>query len=232
MTILDTTGEASSGASDELASRLPALPAAPTEAVHRRSIIMDSYPLDDGHVTVVGRLTDQVPWYEPGQEVLHDMTLTITVRLADLVITRAQAGMGAFPHAECPLIAPAFARLEGLSVRKGFTRELRQRLGGVSGCAHLGELARAMGPAVVRTATTSMNRRFKSGAEDAGPVPLPLGSCHFWAPDGDGPRKIEAGWVPGSVPFPVPPVAHFRDNQDQLSITTRPPVQPAGGRPL
>jgi hypothetical protein len=22
-------------------------------------------------------------------------------------------------------------------------------------------------------------------------------------------RKMEAGWVPGTVPFPVPPVAHF-----------------------
>jgi Protein of unknown function (DUF2889) len=192
------------------ASRMPDLPPAPADAVHRRSIIMDSYPLDDEHVTVVGRLTDQAPWYEPGQEIIHDMMLTVTVRLADLVITRAKAGMGSFPHAECPLIAPAFAQLQGLSVRKGFTRELRQRLGGVSGCAHLGELARAMGPAVVRTATTSLGQRRKSGEEGAGPVPLPLGSCHFWAADGDGPRKIEAGWVPGSVPFPVPPVAHFQ----------------------
>jgi hypothetical protein len=128
------------------------------------------------------------------------------------MITRAEAGMGSFPHAECPLIAPAFARLEGLSVHRGFTRELRQRLGGVSGCAHLGELARAMGPTVVRTATTSLGRRRKSEGPAAGPPPLPLGSCHVWAPDGDGPRKIDAGWVPGSVPFPVPPVAHFQGN--------------------
>jgi hypothetical protein len=191
-------------------ARIPDLPPAPANAVHRRSVIMDSYALDDEHVTVAGRLTDQAPWYEPGQEIIHDMTLTITVRLADLVITRAEAGMGSFPHAECPLIAPAFARLEGLSVRRGFTRELRQRLGGISGCAHLGELARAMGPAVVRTATTSLAKRRESAGEDgAGPPPLPLGSCHVWAPDGAGPRKIEAGWVPGSVPFPVPPVAHF-----------------------
>jgi Protein of unknown function (DUF2889) len=188
---------------------IPDLPPAPATAVHRRSIIMDSYPLDDEHVIIAGRLTDVEPWADPGHEVIHDMTLTVTVRLADLVITAADAGMGSFPHAECPFIAPAFAQLEGLSVRRGFTKELRQRLGGVSGCAHLGELARALGPAVVRTSAASHHRQAAASPSSAGPAPLPLGTCHVWAADGPGVRKIEAGWVPGTVPFPVPPVADF-----------------------
>jgi hypothetical protein len=188
---------------------IPDLPPAPQSAVHRRSIIMDSYEVDDEHVTVVGRLTDVQPWGGPGHNMMHDMTLTVTVRLADLVITSAEAGMGTFPHAECPFIAPAFARLEGLSVRRGFTKELRLRLGGVSGCAHLGELARAMGPAVVRTSTASKHRQATADPANADHGPLPLGSCHVWAADGPAVRKVEAGWVPGSVPFPIPPVAHF-----------------------
>jgi hypothetical protein len=40
---------------------IPDLPPAPRTAVHRRSIIMDSYEVDDEHVTVVGRLTDVPP---------------------------------------------------------------------------------------------------------------------------------------------------------------------------
>jgi hypothetical protein len=200
--------------SARMTAPIPDLPPAPPTAVHRRSIIMDSYPLDDEHVTVVGRLTDVEPWGAPGREVIHDMTLTVTVRLSDLVITSAAAGLESFPHAECPFIAPAFAQLEGLSVRRGFTKELRERLGGVSGCAHLGELARALGPAIVRTSTASRHRqvianRANGGPADAGPAPLPLGTCHVWAADGPGVRKIEAGWVPGTVPFPVPPVATF-----------------------
>ena len=151
---------------------VPDLPAAPPAAVHRRSIIMDSYAPDDEHVTVVGRLTDVQPWGGPGHQVIHDMTLTATVRLADLVITAAEAGMGSFPHTECPFIAPAFAQLEGLSVRRGFTKELRQRLGGVSGCAHLGELARAMGPAIVRTSAASHHRRVMAAVR-AAPRPTP-----------------------------------------------------------
>jgi hypothetical protein len=188
---------------------IPELPPAPPTVVHRRSIIMDSYSLDDEHVTVVGRLTDVEPWGAPGREVIHDMTLTVTVRLADLVITAAVAGLGSFPHAECPFVAPAFAQLEGLSVRRGFTKQLRERLGGVSGCAHLGELARAIGPAVVRTSAASRHRQVVAGDPGGGPAPLPLGSCHVWAPDGPGVQKMEAGWVPGTVPFPVPPVATF-----------------------
>ena len=187
---------------------VPRVPGAPPAAVHRRSIVMDSFPAGAEHVTVVGRLTDVQPWGEPGHDVIHDMTLTLTVRLADLVITAAEAGMGSFPHAECPFVAPAFAQLEGLSVRRGFTRELRQRLGGVSGCAHLGELARAIGPAVVRTSAASHPQQTVTGDPGAG-LTLPLGSCHVWAADGPGVRKMEAGWVPGTVPFPVPPVAHF-----------------------
>ena len=195
-----------------MTDRVPEPPAPPAGAVHRRSIIMDSYARDEEHVTVIGRLTDQIPWAEPGQQRIHDMTLRVTVRLSDLVITEADAGMDSFPHTECPLIAPAFARLAGLSVRRGFTRELRQRLGGVSGCAHLGELARAIGPAVVRTASERVAyARRDQPAESAGAVALPLGSCHIWAPDGAGPRKIEAGWVPGSVDRPVPALETFLD---------------------
>ena len=60
---------------------VPSLPSAPPSAVHRRSITIDSYPLDDEHVTVVGRLTDVEPWLaRPRGD--PDMTLTLTVRLA------------------------------------------------------------------------------------------------------------------------------------------------------
>jgi hypothetical protein len=193
---------------------LPEVPAAPAKAVHRRSIIMDSYEGEPGHLTIVGRLTDQIPWAEPAQQRIHDMTLAITVHLPDLVITTADAGLTAFPHTECPLIAPAFAGLVGLSVRRGFTRELRQRLGGVSGCAHLGELARAMGPATVRTAGEYVgygSRNSPSGAPAADAITLPLGTCHLWAADGIAQRKLAAGWRPGTIARPVPPIEYFRD---------------------
>jgi hypothetical protein len=194
-----------------MTTRPPDVPPAPEDAVHRRSIIMDSFGLDADHVTVVGRLTDQAPWAEPGQRWVHDMTLAVTVHLPDLMITAAEAGMASFPHAECPLIAPAFGRLVGLSVRKGFTRELRTRLGGVSGCAHLGELARALGPAIVRTAGERVAQTSPPGPDGApvGAIALPLGSCHVWAADGAGPRKIEAGWRPGTMARPIPPVEEF-----------------------
>ena len=41
--------------------------------------------------------------------------------------------MHTFPHTECPVIEPAFAELEGLSVARGYTREVQTRFGGTSG---------------------------------------------------------------------------------------------------
>ena len=44
---------------------------------------------------------------------VHDMELRVTVRVADMTITEADAVMHTFPHAECPGIVEAFAGLAG-----------------------------------------------------------------------------------------------------------------------
>jgi len=98
-------------------------------------------------------------------------------------------------------------------VRRGFTKELRQRLGGVSGCAHLGELARAMGPAIVRTSAASRHRqviadRASADPADAGPAPLPSAAARV---GGGRPRRPQdrGGLGPRHRALPVPPIATF-----------------------
>ena len=61
------------------------------------------------------------------------MELRVVVRLDDLCITAADAVMHTFPHTECPGIAPAFAGLVGLSVARGYTRQVQSRFGGPRG---------------------------------------------------------------------------------------------------
>ena len=111
--------------------------------LHRRSIDYRAY-VDDDDLVVVGRLTDSRPWAEDGSAVaiVHDMELRVRVGMADLVITGATAEMHAFPHTECPTIETAFAGLVGLSVARGYTREVQARFGGPRGCTHLEHLAR------------------------------------------------------------------------------------------
>jgi len=164
-----------------------------------------------------GRLTDERPAMGT-VHVIHDMHLDLTVRLTDSVIVAADARMESFPHAECPFITPAFGNLVGMSVARGYSSSLRQALGGVSGCAHLYELARAMGAALLqgRAAFTSA-RNENAGAQNLLPASALLalrGTCHVWAPSRVGEQKLAAGWRPSSTEYPAPPLAEIRSRDE------------------
>jgi hypothetical protein len=182
--------------------------------LHRRSIVVDAFVTDDPDVIeVVGSFCDERPWITPpDQDVIHRMTLTLHVELSSLTIVGADAQMHDFPHIECPQIAPSFAGLVGLSIAKGYNKEVQRRFIGVSGCTHLEFLARAMGPAVIQAAAS---RRAQQRILD-GDVQRPQvtgymkNTCHVWADDGPAIAKIDAGWTPGLAPMPTPDVVEIR----------------------
>ena len=178
--------------------------------VHRRSIADESVMADADHLRVTGHLRDERPPLEGGgpdrPAVVHDMSLSLVVRVSDLVVVDVSADMSSFPHTECPLITSRFADLIGVSVRRGFSKELNRRLGGVAGCSHLVEIARSIAPVVTQS---MLSGRVPVRRDPAEPVRLPVGSCHLWQPDGVAVRKLGAGWVPGTGPRPVPPLRVF-----------------------
>ena len=183
--------------------------------LHRRTITVTAHAQEDGEISVEAELRDERPWAEPSVAVVHRMVLAVRVRLAEMVIVAADAAMRTFPHTECPLITPAFDGLVGLCVAAGYTREVQSRFRGVSGCTHLYELTRALGPAVVQASLSAYTRRRDAGDPSVGPSPTAgvLGSCHIWAPDGVGLRKLDAGWRPGTGPRPVPPLETFGEGK-------------------
>ncbi|EIV91345.1 DUF2889 domain-containing protein [Frankia sp. QA3] len=136
--------------------------------VHRRTIDIEVCQVDD-LLVAQARLRDTRPWHpDPARVLLHDMELALHVRTADLTIVAVESRMNAFPHTECPLIRPSFDRLVGLSVRRGFTRALRETVSGVHGCSHLHEIARAAGPAIIQatlSAADARRRGLTPGAE-------------------------------------------------------------------
>ena len=183
--------------------------------LHRRSIQYEAF--DRGEtMLVVGTLRDTRPWAEDGRSILivHDMDLRVEVTVDDLTITEASAEMRTFPHVECPGITAAFAGLAGLSVTRGYTREVQRRFGGPRGCTHLEQLARSLGPVVVQAITSRRARAVSRGeSEDllsgAG-SPWARDSCHVWAEGGPADQKLAAGWRPGVGPYPAPAVVTFR----------------------
>ncbi|HEX4217445.1 MAG TPA: DUF2889 domain-containing protein [Acidimicrobiales bacterium] len=183
--------------------------------VHRRSLEYEAFE-DDGNLTIVGKLRDSRPWARsPDVERVHDMELRVTVRMADLTITGAEAAMHTFPHTECPGIVEAFAGMVGLSVARGYTRAVQERFGGVSGCTHLEHLARSLGPVVIQATTSSMARSRSDGdwepsSSDRASSPLAVrNTCHVWAEDGVAEQKLALGWQPGRDGYPAPALVHY-----------------------
>jgi hypothetical protein len=172
--------------------------------------------LRDEHFVVVGTLRDERPWAGGtlGPRVLHSMELGVVVRRADLRIVDAAADMETFPHAECTDIVGSFGDLIGLSVARGYTNAVQERFGRERGCSHLEFLARAIGPVVVQAVTSSAawraeKRDGQSPMGEGAPAFL-TNTCHVWAEDGPGQRKLEMGWRPGKLEYPAPPLAEVR----------------------
>jgi hypothetical protein len=182
---------------------------------HRRSLTFDVYPGAEGAVRVVGRLCDERPWAQRPEElpVVHDLELLATVSLTDFTVLTVAARFHTYPHSECPQIADAYQQLVGVQVGRGWTQAMRERLGGPAGCTHLRELARAMAPVLVQAAFSARVRQNPSrdGDEQRLRTVLPFltGTCHIWAAGGVGERKLDAGWIPGTTAYPVPPLEDF-----------------------
>ncbi|MGW3284244.1 DUF2889 domain-containing protein [Streptomyces sp. NPDC001002] len=184
--------------------------------LHRRTITVTAHLEPGGEeISVEAELRDERPWAEPAVADVHRMVLAVRVRLADMTIVAADADMLTFPHAECPLITPVFDSLIGLCVSAGYNRAIQERFRGVLGCSHLYELARVLGPAVVQAAMSANARSRDAGEPANGPRATAgvLNSCHIWAPDGVGLRKLDAGWQPGVGPRPVPGLGTFETRE-------------------
>lgn len=148
---------------------------------------------------------------------MHRMQLHLEIRLSDHTITAAHTTMHDVPHAECVAAEQASDRMVGLAVSRGFTRAVRERIGGVAGCDHVAHLFTAVAPATVQALGGLRSRRAQAGAGPGVPADdrwwLRLrNSCHIWADGGVGEQKVAIGWSPSSTPteYPTPPLAEIR----------------------
>jgi hypothetical protein len=86
------------------------------------------------------------------------------------------------PYAICPQVAPNFARLAGVTIGPGFTRAVKERLGGVEGCTHLREMLAQMATVAYQTMQPVRRRNREQQADDPA-RPVIIGSCYAYAAD-------------------------------------------------
>lgn len=164
---------------------MPLSPPAPRKHIHSRDIIMRGYSRDDGMWDIEAHLTDTKTYGFPNRErgnieagePIHDMWLRVTLD-DGMLIHDVEAATDYSPFEICGEITPDFKKLIGLTIGPGWTREARQRVGGIHGCTHLFEL---LGP----IATVAYQTRVrKTNQVDSGKKPGHLDSCHALSTDG------------------------------------------------
>ncbi|MEJ8809659.1 DUF2889 domain-containing protein [Variovorax ureilyticus] len=160
-------------------------PTAERDPVHGRTITLRGYRRSDGLWDVEGHLCDVRDQHfvfpggeRPGGEAIHSMRLRLTVDSTALIVDAvASTDAAPFPNA-CGDIAPDYARLIGLRVGPGFSRQTARLFGGVRGCTHMSELLRTMGTGVLQTLAGT-----RLGVSET-EKPLQLDGCHALATDG------------------------------------------------
>ncbi len=168
--------------------------------VHRRGMEIQTFPVEGGRLIVEGWLKDErlVPGFhwdgrprDPG--VVHWMCVRFLVGDWPLSILEVEGEMPGIPNEQCPVALESLERLKGVSISTGFGIEVRKRLGGVRGCAHMTTLILSMGPAAVHGYWAERSRSRRPPPESLDDIPgldQLRNSCILWRDDGPILRSI------------------------------------------
>jgi len=128
-----------------------------SEKIHGRNIQIASYEYDDEHIIVFGELHDRrlVATYTVENSprpptTVHHMRIWIKVATGTMAIVEIEAELTAVPHEECADMHLTVEAIKGLTLTRGFTAEVKRRIGGRNGCIHLTTLLLAMAPAALQ----------------------------------------------------------------------------------
>ena len=164
-------------------------PTVARELHHRREVICQGFRRADGLYDIEGALDDTKPFPVPNhhqQEIpastpIHGMRLRLTVDL-DLLIHAIEVASDAVPNPICREVTPNFQRLVGLRIAPGFTRAVRERLGGRAGCTHLVELVGSLATAAFQTIDLEREQRDRGQPQRA--RPHLIDTCYTLRSDG------------------------------------------------
>ena len=117
------------------------------------------------------------------------MRLGLRVRASGPGGHRGAQRDGVAPVHHLPRRARPAAELVGLSIARGFTREVNERFGRQRGCAHFTALIHAMAPAVRQGAGVAFPEQERPATGD----PWFVNTCQAWREEGPLHQLIRAG---------------------------------------
>ncbi len=158
--------------------------------LHDRDILCRGFEREDGLFDIEGFLCDRKHYAFENRargrvksgESVHEMRLRITID-EDLLIHAVEAVTDAAPFPVCPEIASRFQALVGHRIGPGWSRVVKQHLGGLKGCTHLVELLRPLATTAYQT-LTKVRRLRDSRQTSTKKRPAIIDTCHAFAADG------------------------------------------------
>ena len=196
-------------------SRFPGLPDLEDAVrVHDRRYDVEVLRDRDGRLRVRGAVRDQKPAGmlipdDPDPLTVLHMAVELVIDFPALTIVDVTVVMSTTPHGTCTDIEDDYQKLVGLSIARGFSRSVKDLLGGPRGCTHVGALLQAMAPAVIQS-TWSMRtlaqreagltmEEARANSDPRDSLKFNLNTCHVWDEGGD----MVAGVLSGRA-FEVP----------------------------
>ena len=175
------------------------MPLAPVSSsrkpLHVRSIQVQAFERDDGLLDLEAHLTDVKPFdvpltagVRPAGQPVHDMWLRVTIDMQFDVVA-VEACSDSVPYTGyCETIGPAYRKLVGANLLKGFRNAVKDRMGATHGCTHLSELTAVLPTAAVQALAGRLRR---AGAQAR---PFQIDRCHALASDGAAVARYYPQW--------------------------------------
>jgi hypothetical protein len=169
------------------------------QLLHTREIVCKGYARNDGLFDIESAMRDTstrgtdlyFKQLGPG-EAIHAMRIVVTVD-ATLTIRHIEVHTDAAPTLHCGDSNPGYARLIGLTIGPGFTKQVRALVGGVQGCTHITELLGPVATTAMQTLLASQRESGELMARLRGNHPLPrprfIDTCQAYRSDGE-PVKV------------------------------------------
>ncbi len=166
------------------------------ELVHTRRIVCRGYRRRDGLWQIEASVADEkgqaVPFRSrpavPAGAMIHHLALRVLID-DDYTIRDADATAMAAPWPACSEVATDYRKLIGLRIGPGFTRAVREVLGGTLGCTHLTDLLGQVGNTYMQASFPDRlaRQQLSGGDPRCWPDTRTLGfvdACHAWRKDG------------------------------------------------
>jgi len=175
------------------------------ESSHSRTIEMTTAEVDATHILAAGRFRDlrsRAGISSIGRAipagVLHDLSVRLLVEIPSIPIEEVEVSIDAAPLEDCRAMGRSLDALVGLRISRGFTAAVRERVGRVSGCAHLAHLVCTLAPSALQGCWAIMDERAARGeGPEASARARPFteymrDSCYAWREDGEAYRSLLA----------------------------------------